>query len=134
MRLIAENQKGGLIMKKVATLLAAVAVSLLLTSLCFAQAEGKVGQKATIGSDHLKADMSALMNDMSAMMAKMSGMMKDMNPDKMKMMAGPMKEMSTEMLQMSDMLNKGMISDRVLEKMYVRMMKAKQRLSDIEKK
>lgn len=80
----------------------------------------------------MMGDMSSLMHDMSGMMMNMTGMMKNLSPEKMEKMSVLLKHLAKEMMNMSDMMGSGMMSDRELEKMRVRMAKIQKMLSEME--
>ena len=116
-------------MKKAVRIVAAIAVSLVIASLCFAQTKDKTGQ--TGKTVDMTSDMSSIMNDMSGMMAKMAAMTKNANPENRKKMSGVMLNLSKEMANLSDMMGSGKMTDRALEKMHVRLMKTGRMLSEM---
>jgi hypothetical protein len=121
-------------MKKVSTLYAAALIaSLVVASFSFAQMETKMEPNGT-KAEHMRGDMSSLMNDMSAMMTNAAGMIKDMAPGKMKKMSVLMKGLSKEMMNMSHMMGSGKVTDRELEKMHVRISKMQKMMSEMERK
>ena len=119
-------------MKKTVKIVAAVAASLVIASLCFAQVTEKTSQ--TEKTADMTSDMSSLMNEISGMMAKMAAMANDVNPENRKMMSGVMLNLSREMTNMSGMLRSGKMTDRELEKMHVRLMKTQRIVSELEMK
>lgn len=121
-------------MRKATVLVAAIAATLVITSFSSAQMDTKMGPKGATANEHMMGDMSSLMNDMSGMMMRMTGMMKDMNPGKKKKMADLMKGLSKEMMNMSNMMGSGMMSDREIEKMRVRLAKMEKMMSEMDAK
>ncbi len=68
---------------------------------------------------------------MGDMMMNMTGMMKDLSLGKMEKMSVT-KHLAKEMMNMSGVMGSGMMSDRELEKMHVRMAKIQKKMSEME--
>ena len=113
-------------MKKAVLIAAAVAAVLVIASPGFAEVKDEMSQA------DMKSDISFLMNDMSGMMARIAAISKDMGPENRKQMSVVMKDLSKEMTNMSNMLGRGIIADKELKRMHVRLMKTERMLSEME--
>jgi F0F1-type ATP synthase alpha subunit len=126
-------------MKKV--LLICIMIFLLSISYSFAQMgsdmmegqQGQMGQgqmmEGMMGQEQMMGSMMNMMHQMQGMMGDMSEMMKDMPMNDAKAMADIMQDMSKNMMNMSNMMHRGTVSEKEMNKLQDSMKHLQDRMS-----